>query len=73
MRTPIMPQTADDILRQFQEDLNIWFGLTRNPVKPEHRLTEETADKFARLLKEDDRLDRIEERIAAIERKLASQ
>lgn len=62
---------ATRILAEFKEQLDKHFGLKpANPVAPEHRPSEETAAKFARLMKEDDKERSLEERIARIEKAL---
>lgn len=59
---------AQRILADMKAKLDEHFGLS--PVKPEHQLSEATAAKFARLIKEEEKTLTLEERVARIEKVL---
>lgn len=70
---------AQRILAEMKKTLDEHFGLVRadelkelahGPIKPEHRVSEAAAAKFARLMKEDEKDLTLEQRVARLERTL---
>lgn len=59
---------ATRILAEFKRALDEHFGL--NPVKPEHRPSQDTLNRFAELTREEDWKQKIEDELQSLKRRL---